>query len=270
MTFIRVAMSVAAAALAGVAAADARPARDARPANERLLAAAVAAANAGCGSAVAVKLADSSRPLEPTQRENITRGCRQAFEGIRLVCKTQGGRAAVSAQIKRVNCSESGERPAVSLDRGVLEYRIEPGLAFPNDSQMVHDYLLDNLQVEGQPLSVQVLKPREEAALANELAETNRQCGTSITAKFDWAGVPAPAIKLRSPSNYCGHALDGVARVCADGAGREAVAKRVKRIVCGYAGERSISLEDGVLIFKSDFKSSGDRGAVLEYLQNAL
>jgi hypothetical protein len=270
MKFIRVAVSVAVAALAGVAAADARPARDARTANERLLETAIAAANADCGSAIAMKLADSGRRLEPTQRENTTRGCRQAFEGIRLVCKTQGGRAAVSAQIKRVNCSESGERPAVSLDRGVLDYRIEPGLAFPNDSQMVFDHLMDHLQVEGQPLSVQVLKPREEAALADELAETNRQCGTSIAAKFDWTGVPALAIKLRFPSNYCGHALDAVARVCADGAGREAVEKRVKRIVCGYSGGRSISLEDGVLIFKSDFQSSGDRGAVLEYLQNAL
>lgn len=37
-----------------------------------------------------------------------------------------------------------------------------------------------------------------------------------------------------------------------------------------HAAERSVSLENGVLVFKSDFQSSGDRGAVLEYLQNAL
>ena len=187
-----------------------------------------------------------------------------------MVCTTQAGRAAVSAQVKRVACSVSGERPPVSLDRGVLDYRIEPGLAFPNDSSMVHDYLMDHLDVEGRPLFGQVLRPLEEAALADQVAQTNRQCGTSITARFDWSGVPAPAIKMRFPANYCGHALDAVMRVCADGAGREAVAKHVKRVVCGHAGERSVSLEDGVLVFKSDFRSSGDRGAVLEYLQNAL
>jgi hypothetical protein len=187
-----------------------------------------------------------------------------------MVCKTQAGRAAVSAQIKRVNCGESRERPAVSLDRGVLDYRIEPGLAFPNDSQMVFDHLMDHLDVEGRPLFVQVLRPLEEAALADQVAQANQRCRTSVTAQFDWTGVPAPAMKMRFPSNYCGHALDALARVCVDGAGREAVAKHIGRIVCGYAAKRSVSLENGVLVFKSDFQSSGDRGAVLEYLQNAL
>jgi len=270
MKSIWVAASVAAAALAGVAATDARPAKDGRTANERLLAAAVAAANASCGSAIVAKLADGGRTIEATQREDTARGCTQAFEGIRLACATPAGRAAVSVQIKRVGCGVSDGRPAVSFDRGVLDYRIEPGLAFPNDSRMVHDYLMDHLDVEGRPLFVQVLKPLEEASLADQLEQTNRRCGTSITAKFDWPSMPAPAIKLRFPSNYCGHALDAVTRVCVDGAGRQAVAKQIKRIVCGHAGERSVSLEDGVLVFKSDFQSSGDRAAVLEYLQNAL
>jgi hypothetical protein len=264
------AASVAAIALVGVTPADARPARGVRTANESPLAAAVAGASTACGSAIAVKLADPGRAADATEGANAARGCRQAFEGIRMVCQTPAGRTAVSAQIKRVNCGESRERPAVSLDRGVLDYRIEPGLAFPNDSQMVFDYLMDHLDVGGRPLFVQVLRPLEEAALADQVAQINVRCATSVTAQFDWTGVPAPAIKMRFPSNYCGHALDAVARVCADGAGREAVAKHIKRIVCGHASERSVSLENGVLVFKSDFQSSGDRGAVLEYLQNAL
>ena len=270
MKSIWAAAAVAAVALVGVAAADARSAKGGRTANESQLVAAVAGANAACGSAIVVKLADAGRAIEPAERGNAARGCRQAFEGIGMVCRTQAGRAAVSAQIKRVNCAESRERPAVSLDRGVLDYRIEPGLAFPNDSQMVVDYLMDHLDVEGRPLFVQVLKPLEEAALADQVAQTNQRCRTSVTAQFDWTGVPASAMKMRFPSNYCGHALDALARVCVDGAGREAVAKHIRRIVCGYAVERSVSLENGVLVFKSDFQSSGDRGAVLEYLQNAL
>jgi hypothetical protein len=267
MKSIWAAASVAAVALLGVAAADARSAKGGRTANEGPLAAAVASANAACGSAIAVKLADAGRAIESAERGNaagLPAGIRGNRHGL------QAGRAAVSAQIKRVNCGESRERPAVSLDRGVLDYRIEPGLAFPNDSQMVFDHLMDHLDVEGRPLFVQVLRPLEEAALADQVAQANQRCRTSVTAQFDWTGVPAPAMKMRFPSNYCGHALDALARVCVDGAGREAVAKHIGRIVCGYAAKRSVSLENGVLVFKSDFQSSGDRGAVLEYLQNAL
>ena len=277
MKSIWVAVSVAAAALSGIAAADARPAKGGQTENKRLLSAAVAAANAVCGSAIAVKLADGGRAAEPTQRENVTGGCRHVFDGIRAVCRTQAGRAAVSAQIKRVGCGVSGPAVSlfggsdVSLDRGALDYRIEPGRTFTDVSHMVHYYLMDHLEVGGQPLFVQVLKPMEEAASAHEVAQTNRQCGSSITVEYDWTGVPASEIRSRSPSNYCGHAIDAVTRVCADGAGKEAVAKRIKRIVCGYARERSISLEDSVLKFKSDFKASADRRSfILEYLQNAL
>jgi hypothetical protein len=130
---------------------------------------------------------------------------------------------------------------------------------------------MDHLQVEGQPLFAQALRPREEEWLANNVARTNQKCASSFTVKFDWTGVPARAIKDGDPSNYCGHALESVERVCSDRAGREAVATKIKRIVCGYAAERSISLEDGVLVFKSDFKASSDRRSVIfEYLQNTL
>lgn len=262
------AASVATAVLAGVAAADAQSARGARTSYERQLAAVVASTNATCGSAIAVKLLDGEPAAEPPQRDNTARRCAQAFEGIRDVCKTQAGRAAVSGQIKRVNCIESSKGPDVSLDRGVLDYLIEPSLV-SNFSQMVFRHLMSRLDDKGQPLFVHVIKPLEEEDLAKRVAQANRACGTSVTVHFDWTGVPAQEIKSRSASNYCGHALDSVERVCADRAGKEAVAKQIKRIACAYAAERSVSLEDGVLTFKSDFKSPG-RGVVTEFLQNAL
>lgn len=274
MKLIRVTVTAATIALTGVVAADAGPSEGG---NERLLSAAVAAANAFCGSAIAVKLANSGPAVEPTLRDNITHSCRYVFDGIRMACMTQPGRAAVSARIKRVGCDLSGPGvsliggSAVSLDREGLDYRIEPGRVPTNDGHMVFRHLLDKLEVEGQPLFVQVLKPMEEEAVAREVSKTNRKCGSSITVEFDWTGVSASEIRSRSPSNYCGHAIDVVERVCADGAGKEAVAKRIKRIVCGYARERSISLEDDVLKFKSDFKASADRRSfIFEYLQNAL
>ena len=62
-------------------------------------------ANAVCGSAIAVKLADGGRATEPTQRENIMGGCRHVFDGIRATCRTQAGRAAVNAQIGRLKAT---------------------------------------------------------------------------------------------------------------------------------------------------------------------
>jgi hypothetical protein len=280
----RTAATAAAVALAGVATADAQSAEDVQSANHYLLVEAVAVANAACGSAIVVKRPDPRPTFTATQRDHAVRGCREAFNGIRAVCETQVGRAAVGSQVKGVNCGMSGElpgsaEPAVALDRDVLEYRyeIEPGVPSPNEGRWlyerirVRDHLMDHLQIEGQPLFAQALRPREEEWLANNVARTNQKCAASFTVKFDWTGVPARAIKDGDPSNYCGHALEGVERVCADRAGREAVATKIKRIVCGYAVERSISLEDGVLVFKSDFKASSDRRSVIfEYLQNTL
>lgn len=284
MKQIRTAATAAAVALAGVATADAQSSDDQRSANQHLLTEAVARANAACGSAIVVKRLDPRPAFTTTQREDAVRGCREAFNGIRAVCGVQVGRAAVSSQLERVDCGMGGElpnsgEPAVALNRGGLEYRyeIEPGVRSPSEGRWiyertrVYDYLLDHLQVDGYPLYVQALRPREEERLAPDVSRTNRSCGTSITVKFDWTGVPAPAMKDGSPSNYCGHALDMVERVCADRAGQEAVAKKIKHMVCGYAAERSISLEDGVLVFKSDFKASEDRRTfIFEYLQNAL
>jgi hypothetical protein len=264
----------AAVALAAVAAADARAAaKGARTSDESLLAKAVAGANTVCGAAITAKLTHASARgagPDPEDRAVSARRCRDVFDAIRSVCRTAAGRAAVAAQIRRVSCSVNGERPAVALENGMLDYRVQPGFETWNDSRGAFDYLADHLQVDGQPLVVQIVKPLEEAALADQMAQTNRQCGTSITATFDWTGVSAQEIKARSPSNYCSHALDAVVRVCGDAAGREAVARQIKRIVCGHADARSISLGHGVLEFKSDFRSSGDRGAVFEYLQNAL
>ena len=264
---------LAAIVLGSGATTDVGTAKDRRTSDESSLATAVASSNRMCASAIKVTLTPAparGSGVDPDERAVTARRCRDVFDAIRPLCRTTAGRAAVSAQIKQVSCSVNSERPAVALENSKLDYRIELGFVTSNDSRMIFDYLLDHLAVGGQPLIVQVVRPLEEAALADQIAQINQRCGTSIIATFDWAGVPVQALKSRAPSNYCGHAIDGVERVCADGAGRDAVARQVSRIVCGHADKRSISLGGGVLEFQSDFQSSGDRGAVFEYLQNVL
>jgi hypothetical protein len=264
---------LAAIVLGSGATADVGTAKDGRTSDESLLAAAVASSNMVCASAITVTLTPASvrgAGVDPDERAVTARRCRDVFDAIRPLCRTAAARAAIGTQIKQVICSVNSERPAVALENGRLDYRIELGLATWNDSRMISDYLLDHLAVEGQPLIVGVVRPLEEAALADQIAQMNRHCGTSIVATFDWAGISVQSLKSRAPSNYCGHAIDAVERVCADHAGRDAVARQVSRIVCGHADKRSISLGSGVLEFQSDFQSSGDRGAVFEYLQNVL
>ena len=70
--------------------------------------------------------------------------------------------------------------------------------------------------------------------------------------------------------NHCDRALAGTARVCADAAGKGGVKTQIKSVVCGFAGERSVSLRNGVLDYKIDFKSFNDGIKVFEYLQNNL
>jgi hypothetical protein len=264
---------LAAIVLGSGATADVRTAKDKRTSDESSLATAVASTNRMCASTMTVTFATVPAHgvgVDPDERSVTIRRCRDVFDAIRPLCRTAAGRAAVGAQIKHVSCSVNSERPAVTLENGKLDYRIELGFATLNDSPMIGDYLLDHLAVGGQPLVVQVMRPLEETELTNQIAQMNRQCGTSIVGTFDWAGVAVQALKSRAPSNYCGHAIDAVERVCVEHAGRDAVARQISRLVCGHADKRSISLGSGVLEFRSDFQSSGDRGAVLEYLQNVL
>lgn len=62
----------------------------------------------------------------------------------------------------------------------------------------------------------------------------------------------------------------GIALVCADAAGKGAVKKQIKSVVCGFTGERSVTLKNGALDYKIDFKSFNDGIRVFEYLQNNL
>jgi hypothetical protein len=66
--------------------------------------------------------------------------------------------------------------------------------------------------------------------------------------------------------------LEGVEQVCEDRAGKDAVRAQIRRIICGFAAERAVTLKDGVLDYRIDFHTShgGEPSIVLEYLQGNL
>jgi hypothetical protein len=111
----------------------------------------------------------------------------------------------------------------------------------------------------------------EAASLTGYVNSLNRECGTSITAAFDWTGLKEEDLATYSPSGWCRAALDGIERVCGDAPGKQAVQQKIKRVTCGFAAERSLSLkEDGTVDYKITNKSTNDADFAFETLENAL
>ena len=114
------------------------------------------------------------------------------------------------------------------------------------------------------------LQPEQEAALARNVEDTTKKCGSALTVKFDWTGIPPGALKEFSASGYCDAALEGIRRVCDDALGKDAIKQKIKSMTCGFGVERSISLRDGSLAYTINFKSSNDADFVYAYLTNNL
>jgi hypothetical protein len=114
------------------------------------------------------------------------------------------------------------------------------------------------------------LQPEQEAALAKNVEQTSKKCGSAFTVKFDWTGVPLSSLKEFSASGYCDAALQGIRRVCDDELGRDAVKQKIKSMTCGFGAERAISLKDGSLAYMINFNSSNDADFVYAYLTNNL
>ena len=114
------------------------------------------------------------------------------------------------------------------------------------------------------------IKAREEESLANDARALNESCGSTINVRLDWSAVPADDLKTYGAEQHCDRALRGIGQVCSDAAGKDAVKKQIRSVVCGFAAKRSVALKDGVLDYKIDFKPLNDGIMVFEYLQGNL
>ena len=239
---------------------------------ERALVVDIAETNKLCGSKIAANYewgsVTSRSDFERAGTGTTRRYCDEALKSIRLICSTPSDREAVSTQIRRVKCGFLGSDgdAIASLDSGVLDFKID--LVRPSE-HAVFLYLMDHLFLDGDALSVRRAKRRDEARLANAVNRTKEICAIDISVRIDWTGMPPQGIKS-GDALHCEHALDVIERICRDRPGQDAIRTQVKSVVCGYAAKRSILLENGVVIFKSDFTSSDDVRIIMEYLVNKL
>lgn len=69
--------------------------------------------------------------------------------------------------------------------------------------------------------------------------------------------------KPRSPIN-------GLAAICGDVDGKEAVQKQVKKVTCRYGKKRQLTIKKGVLEFTIDWQASNNDVFVREMLNKSL
>jgi hypothetical protein len=112
---------------------------------------------------------------------------------------------------------------------------------------------------------------RETAAFTGQMNSLNRECGTSITASFDWTGADEKDLSEYSAGGWCGDAMDAIKRVCDDAPGKQAVQEKIKHLTCGFGQPRTLSLKDGGTVeYKMDFKAYNNGDFLFEALENAL
>jgi hypothetical protein len=127
----------------------------------------------------------------------------------------------------------------------------------------------------GGPAWAQSLQDRQvhqkfETALASEVADTNKACGSEIKAGFDWPSFKSEDLGKYGVAGYCANALSAVRQVCGVSGGKEAVQKAVKELVCASGAKRDIALKDGKLTFTIEWTASNDEDAVKAFLMKNL
>ena len=125
--------------------------------------------------------------------------------------------------------------------------------------------------VQAQSSKPQGRDAHEMAALTGQMNSVNRECGTSITASFDWTGADEKDLSEYSAGGWCGNALDAIKQVCDDAPGKQAVKEKIKHLTCGFAQPRTLSLkDDGTVEYKMDFKAYNNGDFLFEALETAL
>ena len=188
------------------------------------------------------------------------------------------GRRAVASDLDRIVIRDGGHAAVTLADRALT---IEIDAATPvvgrPSSGRIKAAVGDLLVLPGedgaapQSLRIRQLEAHGDEKLIGHADSTNKTCDTNLTAKLDWSDISSADIIMWDLEGYCnGGALGAIRQVCTDKAGKDAVKMRIKRVTCGFAAQRAISLDDGgTLTYKTNFHSA-DVDFVFEYLQNHL
>jgi hypothetical protein len=239
-----------------------------------------------CRSTIPVNLDWSYLPTYfgeggPTPRARIE--CESTLRDLQQICKDPVGENAVKRQITSISCGFAVD-PSFILKDGVLKTRMghrdsieQASHCFPSHRLC---YLRDTLRVDGpngDSLKRHAMKLDQEKDLAGDVKNLNKFCESNIEVKLDWTSVPEewsakPNYSTSAkPRYHCTAALEFIAGICRNAAGRNAVQQQVKSVTCGFGGEPSVSLKDGALDVKMNFDEDHPDGSfVAQYLHDHL
>jgi len=184
----------------------------------------------------------------------------------------------VASDLDRIVIRDGGHAAVTLGDRALtIEISAATPVAGRPSSGRIKAAIGDLLLLPGedgappQSLRIRQLEAHGEAILIGHADSTNKICDTNLTARLDWSDVSTADIIKWDLEGYCNSsALGGIRQVCTDKVGKNAVKMRIKHVICGFAAQRALSLDDdGTLTYKTNFHSA-DVDFVFEYLQNHL
>jgi hypothetical protein len=105
----------------------------------------IKAVNDKCGTAMTATLDfPSFKNSDPKGEYGIAGSCDAAMAGLRNLCDTDDGKAAVKGKVKKVVCSYGGSgKRSAALSGGTLTYKLDWEAA--NSADFVTNYLKSNL-----------------------------------------------------------------------------------------------------------------------------
>jgi hypothetical protein len=232
------------------------------------------ASAATIGVAVEAKHSDDASPAWSAVADAL----KMAGIAFREVLADPLGQSAAASDLGRIVIRDGGHAAVTLADRALtIEIDAAAPVAGRPSSGRIKAAIGDLLLLPGpdggppQSLRIRQLEVHGDERLIGHADSTNKICDTNLTARLDWSDVSTADTIMWDLEGYCNSgALGGIRQVCTDKVGKDAVKMRIKRVTCGFAAQRAISLDDdGTLSYKTNFHSA-DVDFVFEYLQNHL
>jgi hypothetical protein len=129
--------------------------------------------------------------------------------------------------------------------------------------------------LHAQSLKDKKIIAENDEIFKQELADTNKACGTKIAGKIDWASFSKGKVdltKFNIGDGYCKDAIFALKDLCSDATAKAEISKKVKSYTCkfGGPGKRAISLKGGTVEAMIELDASNNSYFFREKLEELL
>ncbi|MGB0747447.1 MAG: caspase family protein [Magnetospiraceae bacterium] len=214
------------------------------------------------GQTVPITLPPADPPLPERAWGLIADGLGHVETAVERLAADPDAQPILATELKGMAFTISAASGA-TYDGDTLTLAISPaaGLAGRPSSYRIQEAL------ESRSITALRLRQTHEQALKAVETEINTACGSALALDMAWDEI-APS--ETDAAKWCEAWTAPVANLCRHPVARDAIAKQISKIRCGFAAERAIALEDGVLDITSDRSARDAREFVHRFLMNNL